>query len=302
VTSISVVTPTFNRADYICTAVESAASQSYAALEHIVVDGQSRDDTVERLKRYPHLQVICEPDRGLYDAINKGIRASRGDVICLLNSDDALLAGAFEAVARAFEIEPEADSVCGRIRLAPVGGQGREIEVGTPAMQKLREQDIISGLPLTNARFFRRSVFDSLGFFEQDFPLLADRDFLARVYLAEIRTAAIDRPVYRYGIHAGSLTFGSDIMPTSYLAEAVRLASRRLEESDGPRERSFYRQWLDWLTGYRAVRSLTRGDLGQLKSLSTASEVRGFSPLAFSRQFLRHVATRAERRGRVVVR
>src|SRR3954468_21474004 len=93
--TISVITPTRDRGPFIEAAIDSVAAQGVGALEHIVFDAVSEDDTLTRLKRYPHLQVVSEPDRGLYDAINKGIRRARGDVICLLNSDDRLLPHAF---------------------------------------------------------------------------------------------------------------------------------------------------------------------------------------------------------------
>ena len=104
--TISVITPTRDRGAFIEGAVDSVMGQGVPAFEHIVIDGASRDDTLVRLRRYPHLRIVSEPDRGLYDAINKGIARARGDVICLLNSDDRLLPGAFEAVSAAFSRDP----------------------------------------------------------------------------------------------------------------------------------------------------------------------------------------------------
>jgi glycosyltransferase involved in cell wall biosynthesis len=68
--SISIVTPTRDRAAFIEAAIDSALQQSVPAYEHIVIDGASRDDTLLRLARFPQLEIISEPDRGLYDAIN----------------------------------------------------------------------------------------------------------------------------------------------------------------------------------------------------------------------------------------
>src|ERR1700730_15733711 len=121
---ISVITPTRDRGTFIEAAIASAAAQSVPACEHIVIDGASRDDSLVRLRRYPQLQIVSEPDRGLYDAINKGVARARGDVICLLNSDDRLLPGAFEAVCAAFRRDPAVDAVCGRVRIGDVDGGG----------------------------------------------------------------------------------------------------------------------------------------------------------------------------------
>ena len=90
---ISIVTPTYNRAHLLEAALLSVLAQGWSDTEHIVVDGMSSDGTVELLARYPHLRVIREPDSGLYEALNKGIRAATGEVIGHLNSDDEYLPG-----------------------------------------------------------------------------------------------------------------------------------------------------------------------------------------------------------------
>jgi glycosyltransferase involved in cell wall biosynthesis len=88
---LSIITPTYNRANYIMDAVESVLSQDYPNVEHIIIDGQSKDGTLELLGRYPHLKVISEPDSGMYDALNKGLMKAQGDVIGWVNSDDLFL-------------------------------------------------------------------------------------------------------------------------------------------------------------------------------------------------------------------
>jgi glycosyltransferase involved in cell wall biosynthesis len=91
---ISIITPTLNRAAYLGEAIESVIAQDHPDVEHIIVDGMSTDGTVELLGRYPHLRVIREPDRSVYDGFNTGIRAAHGEVIMLLNSADLLPPGA----------------------------------------------------------------------------------------------------------------------------------------------------------------------------------------------------------------
>ena len=76
---LSIVTPCLNRAATIGAAIDSVLAQGEPGVQHIVVDGGSTDGTAEILARYPHLTVIREKDRNLYDAINKGLRAARGD-------------------------------------------------------------------------------------------------------------------------------------------------------------------------------------------------------------------------------
>ena len=77
---LSIVTPCLNRAATIGAAIDSVLEQRHPSFEHIIIDGGSTDGTAEVLARYPHLTVIREKDRNLYDAINKGLRAVRGDL------------------------------------------------------------------------------------------------------------------------------------------------------------------------------------------------------------------------------
>jgi glycosyltransferase involved in cell wall biosynthesis len=297
--TISVITPTRDRGSFIETAINSVISQSMPAFEHIVIDGASRDDTLSRLKRFPHLEILSEPDRGLYDAINKGIGKARGDVICILNSDDQLLPGAFDSVSAAFISDPDADAVCGRVRIGEISNTGEEVEIGSPAMQSLRAGDVISGLPITNGRFFRRRVFELLDPFDQAFPILADRDFLGRLLLKGLRTRPIDRAVYRYGRHRESLSFGSGAGQLSYNNEAINLALTRLEQSSAESERALYRRWLGWAIGYALVRGLNTGRFKQVWRATVAARSRlKYWPLEFAAQAAWHLSTRAERRGR----
>src|SRR5688572_21833852 len=86
---ISIITVCYNSAATIDTTLKSVAEQDYGDIEHVIVDGGSRDNTMEIVSKYPHVaKAISEKDEGLYDAINKGIRLSTGDVVGILNSDD----------------------------------------------------------------------------------------------------------------------------------------------------------------------------------------------------------------------
>ena len=79
-------------------------AQDLPELEHIkLIDGASTDGTLEVLERFPHLRVISEPDRGIYDALNKGLAQARGEIIALLNTDDTFAPDCFREVLAAFE-------------------------------------------------------------------------------------------------------------------------------------------------------------------------------------------------------
>ena len=86
---VSIITVTYNSADTLQSCIDSVANQSYKNIEHIVIDGNSKDNTLEIIQKNTSvLRYISEPDNGLYDAMNKGLKLVSGDVIGILNSDD----------------------------------------------------------------------------------------------------------------------------------------------------------------------------------------------------------------------
>ncbi|MDO4738321.1 MAG: glycosyltransferase family 2 protein [Bacteroidales bacterium] len=87
---ISVITVTYNAEATICRTMESVARQTYPSIEHVVIDGASKDRTVAIAREYPAAVIVSEPDRGLYDAMNKGLKLATGDFVCFLNAGDKL--------------------------------------------------------------------------------------------------------------------------------------------------------------------------------------------------------------------
>ncbi len=86
---ISIITPTYNSAATIRHTLESVANQSYCQVEHIIIDGGSKDQTLDIIRDFPHVtRVVSEPDQGIFDGMNKGIRLASGDLVGVLNSDD----------------------------------------------------------------------------------------------------------------------------------------------------------------------------------------------------------------------
>jgi len=100
---ISVITPSLNNDEHIERAIKSVLSQDYENYEHIVVDGGSKDNTLDILNKFPHLHWISEPDNGQADAMNKGFGMSSGDIVVYLNADDYFFEGAFSAAIHEFE-------------------------------------------------------------------------------------------------------------------------------------------------------------------------------------------------------
>lgn len=86
----SIITVTYNAEATIERTLQSVAQQTHPDIEHLIIDGASKDKTVEIAQRYPHALVVSEPDEGLYDAMNKGLQRATGDFLCFLNAGDQL--------------------------------------------------------------------------------------------------------------------------------------------------------------------------------------------------------------------
>lgn len=112
---ISVLTPSFNSGKYIERAIQSVIDQDYKDYEHIITDGGSKDDTLDIIKKYSHINYISERDKGQSDAMNKAFKMSNGDIIVYLNADDEFSPNAFKTIAKAFNDYPEADMVVGNL-------------------------------------------------------------------------------------------------------------------------------------------------------------------------------------------
>ncbi len=209
---ISVITPCLNRRDLIAETVESVLAQNYPDFEHWIIDGGSTDGTLDLLRNYSHLKVVSEPDRGVYDALNKGLHLASGEIIALLNSDDLFPLGAFNLCTELFRNSVGTMIVSGGCQIFRRDQDGRETELHRyedPRRYQLSLRNVAIGLPIINARFFRRKVFDRIGDFDLNYAIAADRDFLLRVARQNIPDAPVPRILYRYRWHAGSLTMNA---------------------------------------------------------------------------------------------
>lgn len=184
---ISVVTAVFNRCDTIGAAMESVAAQSCADVEHIIQDGGSRDGTLEIIndRAGPDTHLLSEPDDGIYDAINLGIRRATGDVIGLMHSDDHFASPhVLSRIAKAFET-PQIDGVYGDLTYVSARNPGRVLRywrAGDYEISKLRK----GWMPPHPTLYLRREVFDRWGLYDTGFQIAADYDAMLR-YLVKGR-------------------------------------------------------------------------------------------------------------------
>lgn len=243
--NISIITPTLNREKYLSEAIESVQAQSYAPVEHIIMDGGSTDGTAGLVAKYSNTSLIREPDQGLYDALNKGIQMSSGEIIGLLNSDDYYNTGIFSLISETFLDRPDALAVLGGSRVFRDGKDEREIQnVYLPYPEEKFINSVVFGVPMINAWFFRREIFNRYGLFDLRYKLAADRDFMIRLALARVPYATVMHNFMNYRQHPDSLTFENSYMSASRtLTEDCMLARNRLAGAKSQFEAKLFSSW-----------------------------------------------------------
>lgn len=202
---VTIVTPSYNQAHFIEETILSIKNQDYPNIEHIVVDANSTDNTLDILKKYgDQIKWISEPDNGQTEAINKGFKMSSGQICAYLNSDDSYVPGCFKTVVNYFHKHPDVDMLVGdvnyidekskiiRITYYPPFSVGRMLRAG-------------GGLISQTGVFFRRSLFDSIGMFNETFHHVMDYDFYIRAGLKH-KVKSISSVLANFRLHSESKT------------------------------------------------------------------------------------------------
>ncbi|WP_373548916.1 glycosyltransferase family 2 protein [Haliscomenobacter sp.] len=178
---ISIVTPAFNSAKTIRHTIESVARQTYPNVEYIIVDGGSHDATAKIVAHYADVVdvFISEPDRGVYDAMNKGIRAASGDIVAILNSDDFYThSHVLEQIATAFQ-ESGTDSVYGDLQYVDQHNPQKVIRHWESGIFQ-RRSFLAGWMPPHPAFFVKRAVYQRHGLFNLSLKNSADYELMLR--------------------------------------------------------------------------------------------------------------------------
>ena len=192
---ISIITPNFNGAKFLDGCIQSILEQE-VDFEHIVIDGESTDGSLEIIKKYKHIKYISEKDSGMYDAINKGLKMASGDIIANLNSDDRYPLGVFKEVLKVFS-ESNPDYVYGDCRL--VDEDRNELYVYKAVSVPRSILTRISVVPWAQpSSFYKRSVFTELNGFNVKYKLASDYHFMKRVILDGFSSIAIATPLSEF--------------------------------------------------------------------------------------------------------
>lgn len=209
---VTIITACYNRGKTIRRAMESVMAQTYSDIEYIVVDGASTDESLGNIKyeemviktsgfrqKHPNfcLRIVSEPDHGMYEAINKGIRMATGDVIALCHSDDQLYdEHTVEKVVEMFVKHPEAEMLYAN---GVYVNAETEKNVRVWKGKKLSRWLLMCGwLPLHTTCYVRKEVYEKYGLYDENYKIAADTKFLLNVlYKQRIKTVLLPQFVVR---------------------------------------------------------------------------------------------------------
>jgi glycosyltransferase involved in cell wall biosynthesis len=204
-TRISVITASLNAAPHIESTIKSVAAQTYPDVEHVIVDGGSTDGTLEIVDRYRDRlgYFVSEPDRGIYDAMNKGIRAATGDIFYFLNADDRFSDDrVVEDVVSVFEDTPELEVVYGNL-LWEISGK----LVRTRQPTVVTRASLAAATILHQTVFARNHVFVATGGFSERYKVVSDYEWMLKVFIRDQRNYRyVDRDIAVMGTEGLSWT------------------------------------------------------------------------------------------------
>ena len=208
---ISVVTPSYNQGQFIERTLQSVASQSAPGfeIEHVVFDGGSTDNTVQILKNFnPPVRWVSKKDKGQTDAVNQGIRATDGEIIGWLNSDDIYYPGAIARVVAYFNAHPDVDVVYGMADHIDLQDKAFEAYPTEPwDLERLKFTCFIC----QPALFFRRRVVEQHGLLDESLTYCMDYEYWLRLGEVKVRFGYLEEKLAGSRLYADNKTLGSRV-------------------------------------------------------------------------------------------
>ncbi len=181
--TVSIITATYNSAATVEETMRSVSEQDYPFIEHIIVDGQSHDHTLQIVNGFSHTAlVVCEEDTGIYDAMNKGIRASRGDIVGILNSDD--IYAHREVISRVVDAFQDENVQACYADLQYMQAKDPSRVTRTWKSGNFQRDSFYWGwMPPHPTFFVRKSVYERVGLFDTSLRSAADYEMMLRILL-----------------------------------------------------------------------------------------------------------------------
>jgi len=251
--TFSVVTPSFNCKDFILRNIESVRSQQFGEVEHLIVDGGSTDGTLDILRSQKGISWISERDRGLSDAVNKGIRMTKRDWVIWLNADDFLAPNAFKVFSEYVEKYPDVKIFCGDLTMLRYDGSVEQIFPGWD--YNLR--DLLGMRTGINqpSTFVHREVYEKVGLLEVENRYAMDYEWVVRA-MHHYRCVPIPHVLSFSQRRKGSIT---DVNMVKQYEEFLRLR-RKYGVSYFDRAELFIRFYLytDWMRRIPFIRRSVR--------------------------------------------
>lgn len=197
--TFSIITISFNSEKTIERTIKSVLAQTYKDYEYIIVDGASKDGTLDIVKKYEPLfegrmKWKSEPDKGIYNAMNKGIQRATGDIIGIVNSDDWLETDALSNVYSSF-INNNRDLntlYCGGIIFHSLSGVKSHLDVNLDKLYKQSKYYRMAGIRHP-ATFVPHEVYNKIGWFDENIKIAADSDFIVRCVYGNIKFIKIEK-------------------------------------------------------------------------------------------------------------
>jgi len=203
---VSIVTPSYNQAQFLESTILSVLNQNYSNFEYIIIDGASTDGSIEIIKKYQKYLAywVSEKDEGMYDAINKGLKIASGTIFAYLNSDDLYLPNTVQTVVDYFQKHSDISLIYGDCNF--IDSEGRFLYTYHFLPFKWKRFIVLnwSSIP-QQTTFWRRDIHKKIGYFNPEFKMAGDFEFYARVS-KHFRIAHLKRVLAIYRLHKKSLS------------------------------------------------------------------------------------------------
>jgi len=219
---ISIVTPSYNQAEFLERTILSVLNQNYPNLEYIIIDGGSTDGSVDIIKKYEKYLTywVSEPDKGQSDAINKGFKMATGEIYAYLNSDDLYLPNTLNKIASIFERYRDSQIIYGHSYVIDENDNIFNLSVALPFSLKKLIFDLFT-IPQQSS-FWRKEVYMKVGGFNTDNKTCMDHEFYAYAGKLGFKFKAVDEILACFRIHSTSIT-GSGRLKSQYLDDLKRI-------------------------------------------------------------------------------
>lgn len=240
---VSIITPVYNQAEYLAATMESVLAQDYPALEYIVIDDGSSDDSLAVARRLAETRpgrvtVLTQQNAGQAATLNRGWGMARGEILAYLSSDDCLCPGAVSAMVQALEASPAAPvAYCDFWLIDAQGRRLREVQTEDFSAERLAVDLVCQPGP---GAFFKRALFDQTGGWDPALRQVPDFEFWLRaVHQGDF--VRVPQSLAEYRIHEGSASFR--VMPVARAEEILGVVDAfwSASASKAGRERSMAR-------------------------------------------------------------